>query len=80
MSLPPGAREAILGNADRLLAMELPDGLAAGQREAVRGALQNAFVVGYRWGMLVNLVAAASGVVVGVATIPRRPESARQNE
>jgi hypothetical protein len=43
-------------------------------------ALQNAFVAGYRWGMMVNLAAAASGVVVGIATIPARPRSAREGE
>lgn len=78
LELPAGAREAILGNADRLLAMELPGSLDASQRAAVTGALEDAFVVGYRWGMIVNLVAAASGVVVGVLTIPRKPASARE--
>jgi EmrB/QacA subfamily drug resistance transporter len=78
LELPAGAREAILGNADRLLAMELPASLGPAQRETVTAALQNAFVVGYRWGMVINLAAAASGVVIGVLTIPRRPSSARQ--
>ena len=58
--------------------MELPDSLRSDQRAAVTTALQEAFVVGYRWGMVVNLAAAACGVVVGVVTIPRRPESARE--
>ena len=79
LSLPAGAREAILGNADRLLAMELPESLGAEQRASATEALQDAFVAGYRWGMVVNLIAAASGVVVGVLTIPRRPESARES-
>ncbi|MFO8065417.1 MAG: MFS transporter [Spirochaetia bacterium] len=77
LSLPDGAREAVLANADRLLAMELPPGLSDTQRTAVTEALENAFVAAYRRGMLINLLAAASGVVVGFASIPKQPPSPR---
>jgi EmrB/QacA subfamily drug resistance transporter len=71
LKLPADTRQLILRRADRLLALELPESLAAGRREAVRAALEHAFVTAYRWGMLVNLAAAAAGVVTGVLTIPR---------
>lgn len=78
LQLPDGARESILADANRLLALELPRTLSTEQATAVRAALDEAFVSGYRWGMLVNLLAAMGGVIVGVLTIPRRPESARR--
>jgi hypothetical protein len=76
--IPEAARRAILADADRLLAMRLPETLSASGRRQVTDALRGAFVAGYRWGMLVNLAAAAAGVLVGAATIPRRPVSRTQ--
>jgi hypothetical protein len=72
LDLSEAVRRAILDDADRLLALELPESLSPNRRESVSSALERAFVAGYRRGMLVNLSAAAAGLVIGVLTIPKK--------
>jgi EmrB/QacA subfamily drug resistance transporter len=53
LSLPPEARRSLDGQRSRLAAADLPDGLDAGTREALRQVLNESFVAGFRVAMYV---------------------------
>ncbi|GAB3776420.1 MFS transporter [Ramlibacter monticola] len=67
--LPGGLGEALWQQRHRLAAIELPAGTA--DARAARGAVQSAFVAGYRWVMVVSAVLAAASAGVAALWIDR---------
>jgi hypothetical protein len=56
---------------DRLAAIELPPGSAEGAVLAVRGAVQDAFVAGYRWIMGVSAALALASAAVAALWVDK---------
>jgi EmrB/QacA subfamily drug resistance transporter len=56
---------------DRLAAIELPPGSAEGAAQAVRGAVQDAFVAGYRWIMGVSAALALASAAVAALWVDK---------
>jgi EmrB/QacA subfamily drug resistance transporter len=67
--LPPALADAIWRQRGRLAAIELPAGTP--DLQAARGAVQAAFVAGYRWVMLVSALMAAASAAVAAAWMDR---------
>jgi EmrB/QacA subfamily drug resistance transporter len=62
-AISPAVREQVVAQQDRLAAIEAPAQATAAERQAVKAAVDHAFVYGFRWVMLISaLLAAASSL------------------
>jgi EmrB/QacA subfamily drug resistance transporter len=66
IDVPPGARQALDAQRDRVAAIEVPDDLPEGSKTAVRRAIAESFVAGFR---AVMLIAAALGAAASVCAL-----------
>ena len=78
MSLPPDVKAAVVGERAKLAAAEPPSNVNATTREAVRRALDVAFVDGFRVLMLV--CAGLAAISAGAASALIRPECGRADD
>lgn len=78
LGLPPAARQTLAAERNRLVALEVPAGLAPAQRAKVHAAVGAAFLTGFRGVMLtataLSLLAAASAWRM-LEKVPTRPRS-----
>jgi EmrB/QacA subfamily drug resistance transporter len=72
--VPPATRAFVLGQRAKLAAADSPPGADLPTREAVRHALDAAFVTGFRW-LMITCASLAAGAALSARTLvsPRRP-------
>jgi EmrB/QacA subfamily drug resistance transporter len=70
--LPAEAVAAVWQQRDKLAAIEVPPAFGPQAADAVHAIVQEGFVRGYRWIMVVSAVLALASAVVGAATAPGR--------
>jgi hypothetical protein len=85
---PPAVVEAIETERGKLAGIELPGSLSAGQRAQAQWAIDESFVDGFRWVMLISALFAAAGAFTswlliqrpargGAVLVERRPDADR---
>jgi len=66
-------REQVLREESKLAAIQLPQGIEGAQREALREAIGDSFVAGFRWVMGIGAGLAVLSALCALLTIaPRR--------
>jgi EmrB/QacA subfamily drug resistance transporter len=64
-------RQALLAGASHLVALNIPQSVAADAAHTIKGFILEAYVNSYRTGMLVAAIAAAAAAVVALVFLPR---------
>ncbi len=82
LDLDESARAELDANRDRLAGTPVPEGMTDQQADAVQAAIHEAFLVGYRWVMLVAAGLCVAGSAAALALVaPRlRPEPAPERQ
>jgi len=72
---PPPVLKAVEGQRGKLAAIELPQSVAASERAAARRAIDESFVAGFRWVMLISALLAAAGAACAGLWVQGRARS-----
>ena len=70
-ALPPEVADAVWNQRDRLAAIEVPQDVPDAAAQRARAAVQDAFVTGYRWIMVVSASMALGAAAVAAAWLER---------
>ncbi|HEX6507469.1 MAG TPA: MFS transporter [Chloroflexota bacterium] len=76
LPISPGARSALIAHRDRLADDPIPPGLSPPQRQAVRTAIDESFVEGYRWAMATCALLCLLSAGISAVTIRDVPAAA----
>lgn len=78
LGISPEARASLLAHADRLADDPVPAHLDTRQRAAVRGAIDDAYIDGFRWAMGTCAVLCLLSAGIAAVTVSSRPPSPEQ--
>jgi MFS family permease len=73
VNLPPSVAQSLQTQSIKLAAVEIPQNLNAGTQEAIRRAIDESFVSGFRWVMAIGAVLAVASAVTALFWIGGTP-------